>query len=139
VAADVALGFALAEDIPLIDADETRLKQVLLNLLSNAIKFTPAGGHVMVSAWLEASGLVIAVADTGIGMRAQDIPLALEPFRQVDAVLSRRYEGTGLGLPLAKRLTELHGGTLEIDSMPGRGTTVRIRLPALRMIGTVAA
>ena len=139
VAADVVLGFTLAEDIPLIDADETRLKQVLLNLLSNAVKFTPAGGHVTVSAWLEAGGLVIAVADTGIGMRAQDIPLALEPFRQVDAVLSRRYEGTGLGLPLAKRLTELHGGTLEIDSMPGRGTTVRIRLPALRMIGTVAA
>jgi signal transduction histidine kinase len=137
--AGVALVFTVADDLPLIDADTTRLKQVLLNLLSNAIKFTPSGGCVTISAWAEASGLVIAVADTGIGMRAQDIPIALEPFRQIDAVLNRRYEGTGLGLPLAKRLIELHGGTIEIDSAPGRGTTVRVRLPALRIIGTVAA
>ena len=76
---------------------------------------------------------IITVADTGIGMRAEDIAIALEPFRQVSGdkydVLTRRFDGTGLGLPLAKTLVELHGGTLAIESAPQRGTTVRIHLP----------
>src|SRR5205823_13606421 len=98
------------------------------------VKFTPAGGRVTVSAApTPAGGLVIAVDDTGIGMRADDIAVALEPFRQVDSSLSRRYEGTGLGLPLAKSLTELHGGQLDIISEPGRGTSARIYLPAERV------
>jgi signal transduction histidine kinase len=101
--------------------------------MSNAVKFTPAGGRVTVSAAVDAAGAVIAVADTGIGMTAADIPVALEPFRQIDGVMSRRFDGTGLGLPLTKALVELHGGSLEIASAPGRGTTVQIRLPLERV------
>ncbi len=80
-------------------------------------------------------GVVVTVADTGIGMNLAEIDVALEPFRQVDNAMSRRYEGTGLGLPLAKQLTELHGGTLEIVSQPGVGTTVRMHLPRARVLG----
>ncbi len=120
--------------LPLIRGDALRLKQILLNILSNAVKFTPAKGRVEVSAEVTAAGdMLLAVADTGIGMAARDIPVALAPFRQVEDALSRRFEGTGLGLPLAKSLTELHGGTLEIESEPGHGTTVRITLPAARL------
>jgi PAS domain S-box-containing protein len=133
-AAGVTLILNLPANLPLLRADEMRFKQILLNLLSNAVKFTPTGGSISVTAATTAAGLVITVADTGIGMAAEDIPVALEPFRQIDSTLSRRYEGTGLGLPLAKRLAELHDGELEIESQPGRGTTVHIRLPAGRMV-----
>ena len=118
--------------LPRIAADPVRLRQILLNLLSNAIKFTPASGSVTLSVRREAGSLAISVVDTGIGMRAEDIPRALEPFRQVDAALSRKHEGAGLGLPLAKRLTVLHGGTLAIESRLGEGTRVTVRLPAGR-------
>jgi PAS domain S-box-containing protein len=124
----------LAADLPGLLADRLRIKQILLNLLSNAMKFTPAGGHIMVTARLpEGGGLDLVVADTGIGMRAEDIPVALEPFRQVENPLTRHYEGTGLGLPLARALVELHGGRLTIDSAPGKGTAVCIWLPARRL------
>jgi signal transduction histidine kinase len=121
-------------------ADRRRLKQVLLNLLSNAVKFTPAGGRVGVAVKLDVDGLVIAITDTGIGIASGDIPKALERFGQIDSRLARKYEGTGLGLPLAKQLAELHGGSLVIASEPGRGTTVGVRLPAARVLqGAVAA
>jgi signal transduction histidine kinase len=101
--------------------------------MSNAVKFTPVGGSARVSAAIEESFAVITVADTGIGMRAEDIAIALEPFRQVsngtDDAWTRRFNGTGLGLPLAKTLVELHGGSLAIASAPQRGTTIAIRLP----------
>jgi signal transduction histidine kinase len=116
-----------------VRGDELRLKQVLLNLLSNAIKFTPKHGRVEVSAALAATGEIeIAVADTGIGMRPEDIPRALAPFGQVGGPLMGAREGTGLGLPLAVRLTELHQGRLSIESAPDRGTTVTVTLPAER-------
>jgi signal transduction histidine kinase len=115
-----------ASGLPLIDADATRLHQVLINLISNAIKFTPSGGSIVVRAWPIPAGVAIEVADTGIGIALEDMPKALEPFGQVGSALTRRYEGTGLGLPLTKNLVELHGGTFEIASEPGRGTTVRI-------------
>ncbi len=116
--------------LPPCIADETKLKQILLNLLSNAIKFTPSGGEVRVIARLDDQNRIeIAVCDTGIGMAQADIPKALSPFGQVDNVMTRRHEGTGLGLPLTKHLVDLHGGTLEIESAPGAGTTVRVRLP----------
>lgn len=118
-----------AADMRPIVADATRLKQILLNLLSNAVKFTPAGGEVRLSASHTDTGVTFVVADTGAGMRAEDIPTALKPFRQLDGSLARRHEGTGLGLPLANRLAELHGGALEIASEPGRGTRVVVRLP----------
>ena len=116
-----------------VSADELRLEQVLLNLASNAVKFTPAGGRVTIAATLALSGeAVITVADTGIGMAPEDIPRALQPFGQIDNSLSRPHGGTGLGLPLAQRLVELHGGTMTIDSTLGKGTTVTLVLPPER-------
>jgi signal transduction histidine kinase len=116
--------------LPVIDADPARVRQILLNLLSNAVKFTPAGGRVELAVRIDGDrDLVLHVSDTGIGMRSEEIPIALEPFSQIDSSLSRRYEGTGLGLPLTKRLVELHAGTLAIRSTPGKGTVVTVRLP----------
>jgi two-component system cell cycle sensor histidine kinase PleC len=130
----VTISTAIAEGLPPLMAGELRLKQVLLNLLSNAVKFSRPGGAVALSAELRPSGdLAIAVADQGIGMKPQDIPIALEPFRQIDNALSRSYEGTGLGLPLAKMLVEKHGGSLALESALGIGTTVTVVLPASRL------
>ena len=124
----------LPADLPPAMAGELRLKQVLLNLLSNAVKFSREGGTVTAAARILDDGdLAITVADQGIGMKPQDIPIALEPFRQIDNALSRSYDGTGLGLPLAKMLIEKHGGTLSIASTPGIGTTVTVTLPQARL------
>jgi signal transduction histidine kinase len=131
----VAIQIDLSPDLPVALGDPLRLKQIILTLMSNAVKFTAEGGRMIVSAGPDATGgAQLSVTDTGIGMTAQEIQIALEPFRQVDNPLSRRYEGTGLGLPLAKRLVELHGGTLGITSEPGIGTTVRFALPPGRML-----
>ena len=122
------------EDGIQVRCDELRLRQVFINVLSNAVKFTPSGGHIGVSAALEdGGGLRIAIRDTGIGMTPDEIVAAFEKFRQIDNSLTKRFEGTGLGLPLAKQLTELHGGTVEVVSEPSVGTEVRIRLPAERV------
>ncbi|WP_188259388.1 sensor histidine kinase [Azospirillum tabaci] len=111
-------------------ADAMRLRQAVLNLLSNAIKFTPSGGRVCVEAALGGDGCVtLTVADTGIGMSPEDIKIALEPFRQVNSYITKAHSGTGLGLPLAKRFVEAHGGRLDLCSAPGEGTVVRIILP----------
>jgi len=128
-AGEVELTSSFEEGVPLIDADATRLRQILLNLLSNAVKFTPAGGKIAVTVRHSAGNVFVAVSDTGIGMDALDIPKALEPFGQVDSSIARKYQGTGLGLPLSKLLTELHGGHLSIESELGRGTTVTVVLP----------
>jgi two-component system cell cycle sensor histidine kinase PleC len=114
-------------------ADETKLKQIIINLLSNAVKFTPAGGKVTFSAERDQDGsLILTISDTGIGMSPEEAQCALELFRQLDNPMSRRCEGTGLGLPLAVQLTELHGGSFRIESVPGSGTSIFIRLPAGR-------
>jgi PAS domain S-box-containing protein len=132
--AGVALVVAAPGNLPQLLVDEGKLRQILINLLSNAIKFTPEGGRVSLEAGLDAAGgIAIHVRDTGIGMAPEEIPLALQPFQQIDSRLSRRYEGTGLGLPLSKRLAELHGAGLEIDSTPGRGTRVTVRIPPERV------
>ncbi len=131
--AGIMLVSRVPTDLPILSADQRRLRQVLLNLVSNALKFTPAGGRVTVSAAVERAGLVLAVTDTGIGIAAEDIPRALEQFGQVDNRFSRRYPGTGLGLPLSKRLVELHDGTLSIESTVGAGTTVTVTLPTERL------
>ncbi len=115
-------------------ADETALKQILLNVLSNAIKFTPRGGSVRLGRTLGTDGsLTLAVKDSGIGMTGDEIRQALEPFRQVQSALSQPGDGTGLGLPLAVQLTELHGGSLTIESHPSQGTTVSVHFPAWRV------
>ncbi len=132
---NITLGARVPDDLPGLRADDLKLQQVLLNLLSNAVKFTPDGGHVEVSASADAeAGLTIAVADNGIGISETDLPRVILPFQQVESGLSRNYEGTGLGLPLVKSLTELHGGRFEMESRLGQGTTVRVLLPAERLI-----
>lgn len=116
-------------DRPLpVSGEVAKLRQIFLNLLSNAIKFTPAGGVVEVAAVDEGNVIAAAVSDSGIGMSPQDVQVALTPFGQVDNRLERKYEGTGLGLPLAKSLVELHGGALTIESEPGCGTRIVVRL-----------
>jgi len=125
----------LPDDLPALHADERKLKQILVNLLSNAVKFTPTGGSVTVKAWFRPdSGFVIQVADTGVGIALEDIPKALTPFGQVDSRLDRKYEGTGLGLPLTKSLIEKHSGSLDLQSEVGAGTTVTVRFPPERMV-----
>ena len=118
-----------------IASDPMRLRQILINLLSNAVKFTPAGGAIRLTATRDAASgdLVITVADTGIGIAPADIQRVMEPFGQVDNAINRKFRGTGLGLPLTKGLVELHGGSFKLESTPGVGTTVTIRLPAHRL------
>ena len=125
----------LASDLPLLQGDSRRLKQILLNLLSNAVKFTPSGGRVAIRAAAGADGFRLTIEDTGIGIAKQDLEKAMRPFGQIDSRLARKYQGTGLGLPLARSMAELHGGRLEIDSTPGRGTVATLWLPAHRALG----
>lgn len=116
-------------------ADMRLIRQIFINLLWNAIKFTPSGGDVWASATKrDDGGISLCVADTGIGIAAEDIPTALEPFGQVQSSAMHATEGTGLGLSLTKRVAELHGGRLTIESEPGKGTTVTIELPANRTL-----
>ncbi len=136
---EVAIVIDMPEALPRLRADELRLKQVMLNLLSNAVKFSRRGGSVTVSACAALDGgITVVVRDTGVGMAADEIGIALQPFRQVDSTLSRRYAGTGLGLPLAKSLVERHGGTLHIESERGAGTSVIVALPASRAVRSMA-
>ena len=129
------LTYEIAPSMPNLMVDRLRLKQILLNLLSNAIKFTPRGGHVHVTAqWLADDRPQISVRDTGIGMDPKDIPLALEPFRQIASPFARNTEGTGLGLALVKSLIECHGGEIDVESALQRGTLVRLILPASRAL-----
>jgi len=111
-----------------VRGDEAKLRQIFLNLLSNAIKFTGEGGAIALSVAQTDSDIEVSISDTGIGMSPQDIQVAVTPFGQVDNRLERKYEGTGLGLPITKSLVDLHGGTLRIESAVGRGTTVTVRL-----------
>ncbi|MBI4969922.1 MAG: hypothetical protein HZC25_17540 [Rhodospirillales bacterium] len=122
------------DDLPWIEVDPLRMKQVLLNLIGNAIKFTPRGGRITIRAGLlPDGGMAIAVADTGIGIAATDIPKAFEIFGQIEGAHQESLRGAGLGLPLSRRLVELHGGRLELASDPGLGTTVTIILPPERV------
>jgi signal transduction histidine kinase len=136
-AAGLALELRLAPDLPEIRGDKRRLEQVLINLLANAVKFTPPPGTISVRAFAASDGVRIVVSDTGIGIAAGDIPRALERFGQVDSRLSRKYEGVGLGLPLAKQFVELHGGNLTLASKVDVGTTVTVTLPASRIIANL--
>ncbi len=125
----IKLVCSIEPGIPLVNGDAVRLRQIVLNLVSNAIKFTPRGGLIAVTAQQSRNDVRVAVSDTGIGIAAADIPKALEPFSQVDNSLSRKYGGTGLGLPLSKLYVEGHGGVLSIESVLGHGTTVSFTVP----------
>ena len=127
---DVQFVSEIGDGIPEIIIDQRMFKQILMNLLSNAVKFTPEGGRVTLHmAAADDGGLMVRVEDTGVGMTEAEIAIALQPFGQVDGSLSRKFEGTGLGLPLAKRMVELHDGTLSVDSTPDRGTVVSVHFP----------
>ena len=124
-------------ELPRIHADPMLVKKMVINLLSNAVKFTEPGGSVNVSIQFDrCNGPSLCVQDTGIGMRAEDIPRVLMPFEQVDGALARNYEGTGLGLSLTKSMIELHGGAIEIESRLGVGTAVRLQFPNERVSGS---
>jgi PAS domain S-box-containing protein len=130
-----ALTLELQEGLPLLRADPKRVRQIVGHLLSNAVKFTPPGGRVLVRSERTADGgVAIVIEDSGIGMPPERVAMALEPFKQLDGRLARRFGGVGLGLPLANALLRLHGGRLTIDSAPGRGTTVTASFPAARVI-----
>jgi PAS domain S-box-containing protein len=128
------LGLNLASGLPFVFADRRVLKQIFINLLSNAVKFTPEGGSITVTSLLDkGGGVTVVVEDTGIGMRPEDIPLAMTPFAQIDSAMTRRHPGTGLGLPLVKSLIDLHGGNFSLDSKPNMGTKAYVRLPLSRV------
>jgi signal transduction histidine kinase len=129
----IALEVNVPSGLPALRGDARRIRQVLVNLLSNAVKFTEAGGEVKVAVVHRRDGMDVTVSDTGIGMAPEDIPTALARFGQIDSRLARKYEGTGLGLPLSKRLIELHGGTLTIESALDVGTVVTVSFPAARV------
>ena len=112
-----------------IVADERKVKQILLNLLSNAVKFTPEGGRVGLTATTAEDGITIAVSDTGIGIAPEDQAAIFEEFRQVGREDARKQEGTGLGLTLAKKFVELHGGQIGVQSQVGQGSTFTFTLP----------
>jgi signal transduction histidine kinase len=137
--AQIGLSTHIAPDLPWLKADKRRIKQILINLVSNALKFTPAGGQVQVSAQMVPAGLAVSVADSGIGIAPEDLPKVMERFGMVDSSLSRKHEGTGLGLPLSKQLAELHGGTLALESAVNVGTTATVTLPRERLVGQEAA
>jgi PAS domain S-box-containing protein len=137
-AGHVKMNIHVPPEIHNVRAEEKALKQILANLLTNAIKFTPEGGLVTLSVRIADDGrMAFEVRDTGIGMKPEDIPVALTPFGQIENVLSRKNQGTGLGLPLTKALIELHGGELRLDSEVGAGTAVTVFLPAERIVSRV--
>ncbi len=132
-------GLELTTEIPdqmsSLRADQRMLKQILLNLLSNAVKFTPEGGRITVKAWSQpGSGHVFQVIDSGIGVALDDIPKILRPFTQIENFLTRKHQGTGLGLPLVKNLIELQGGYLDFQSEVGVGSIVTVRFPKERIV-----
>ena len=127
--AGVLLEESIEANLPSVRGDGVRLRQVFTNLISNALKFTRSGGSVDVIARVRPAGVVVSVRDTGVGMTAEEIAVALTPFGQVDASHARWREGTGLGLPIARALVQLHGGELKISSEKGAGTTVEVTFP----------
>ena len=134
---EIELRVSIPKNLPEFRGDSRRLKQIFLNLLSNTIKFTPAGGRITLDASIEGGGgLKIAVADTGIGIEPGDLSRILLPFEQIEDRMKHTTQGTGLGLALSKSLTELHGGTLSLESKPSVGTTVTLRFPPERTLVT---
>ncbi len=129
--AGISFDLEIAANLPLVRGDAVKLQQALSNLISNAIKFTLRGGSVKVDAIrLADGGAGIILRDTGVGMSPEEVAVAMTPFGQVDGSRSRWREGTGLGLPIARSLIELHGGTIRIQSEKGKGTTVAVLLPS---------
>ena len=132
---DLKLVVTLPGNLPRLQGDERRFRQVIINLLTNAIKFSPDRGRIDLKGGMAASGsLRVEVIDQGFGMSADQVLLALEPFRQVDSRLARKYEGTGLGLPLTKSLVEAHGGQLTLVTDVGQGCRAVVEFPGSRVV-----
>lgn len=127
------LELRLPANLPLLRGDERAIKQILLNLVANAMKFTKPGGQIVVEAASAGDVLELSVTDTGIGIAAADQKRVFEPFVQVESELNRRFEGTGLGLPLVRSLAEQHGGRIVLQSTPGKGTRIAVRFPGNRL------
>jgi len=123
----------LARERVALRADAMKLKQCVLNVVSNAIKFTPSGGTVTIKVWADPEVLCIAVVDTGVGIAPADLDKVFQPFGRIDDAYTRTAEGTGLGMPITKSFMELHGGTVDLLSEPGRGTAVHLILPFHRV------
>jgi len=137
-ASKVELHLAIAGSDRCLRGDEVRLRQILLNLLNNAVKFTPQGGRVSLEiAWDAQNAMIAEIKDTGIGIAPDDLNKVLQPFGQAGDIMTRKHQGTGLGLPLTKALVELHGGRLQIESALGQGTSVRIVFPPERTVMAV--
>jgi len=133
--AGLTLSADIAGDMPPLLADKTKVEQILLNLLTNAIKFTPPAGTISMQGNVTAQDeIMLKISDTGIGINPDDLPKIFEPFEQVENIMTRSHKGSGLGLPLAKSMTELHGGSLAIDSQVGKGTTVTVIFPPARTL-----
>ena len=125
----IGLHHTIDERMGEVLADERKFKQILLNLLSNAVKFTPEGGRIDVDAALTDRAVEISVSDTGLGIAPEHLDTIFEEFRQVGTDSSKKREGTGLGLTLTRKFVELHGGTIKVDSVVGKGSTFRFNLP----------
>jgi signal transduction histidine kinase len=126
----ISLQSQAAGDLGAAMVDTRKFKQMVYNLLSNAVKFTPDGGRILLDAQRTATGQIeFSVSDTGIGIAAKDLPRLFSPFEQLDGSLARKYEGTGLGLSMVKRLAELHGGTVSAFSELGKGSRFTVRMP----------
>jgi signal transduction histidine kinase len=133
----IELNCNLAQSSTLVRVDQTKFRQIMINLLSNGIKFTEPQGHIFIGSGVDGRGdLVISIRDTGIGIPPEHLERVLNPFEQVADHLTRENEGTGLGLPIARALAELHGGDLTLSSDLGVGTTVALRLPHDRLHST---
>lgn len=125
----IELCFLVTADDGLIQADERKIKQVLLNLVSNAVKFTPDGGKVSVRVSGDDSRIEFSVTDSGIGIQQEDLSRLFQPFQQLESPLTKIYQGTGLGLSLSKKLVEMHGGQMRVTSEPGKGSTFSFVIP----------
>lgn len=135
----IKLNIKITPELPVLRGEERAIKQILTNLMTNAIKFTPENGTVSLDAYMDDFGrMAIVIEDTGIGIAAEDIATALAPFGQIESALSRKHQGTGLGLPLTKALTELHDGTFGLQSELGKGTIVTLLFPAARIFNKTA-
>ncbi|MBI5366646.1 MAG: PAS domain-containing protein [Planctomycetes bacterium] len=135
----VTLDAVIPADLPVVYLDPMRIKQVLYNLLSNGVKFTPKGGTVRLRAAVDGDRLAVTVEDTGIGIRADDLPRLFREFERIENGAAAPPQGSGLGLALSRRLAELHGGTIMVTSKPGAGSAFTVRLPLLSRVETVAA
>ena len=131
----IALSAEISPDIAMITADKTKIKQVTLNLLANAMKFTPCGGRVGIRASGSSAGVQVDVWDTGIGIPAEEIGKLFQPFLQLDTSTTRKYEGTGLGLYLSRKLVDLHGGSIWVESSPGAGSRFSFTIPRVAAAG----